>query len=159
MVAPTNAPPDDELDSTPPDDELQLEWVYGFRGFDTRRAALWASDKGGSPLLVYPAAAVVVVYNPATHTQSFFREHKDDVLGIAVHRPRGLVASAQKSYRERGRARKPTIWIWQVAEDGTVETLKGPLVFTACNQVGSPPLPLLCLIRSPLSSRRHRDLR
>ena len=62
----------------------------GFRGFDTRRAALWMRDGAAHPLIVYPAAAVVVVYNLATHEQRHFREHKDDVLGIAVHRSTGL---------------------------------------------------------------------
>ena len=123
-----------QVDNSPPADDLQLEWVYGFRGFDTRRAALWASDKESAPLLVYPAAAVVVVYNLQSRKQTFFREHKDDVLGVTVHRKRGLIASSQKSYRERGRTRKPTIWVWRIGGDSAIETLKGPLVFTGCNQ-------------------------
>jgi hypothetical protein len=46
-------------------------------------------DEAAHPFIVYPAAAVVVVYNLATHEQRHFREHKDDVLGIAVHRSTG----------------------------------------------------------------------
>ena len=37
--------------TSPPPDELALRWVYGFRGFDTRSAALWASPS----TIVYPA--------------------------------------------------------------------------------------------------------
>lgn len=138
---PTNAPPAGEIDCTPPDDRLDLEWVYGFRGFDTRRAALWAQGANGVPKVVYPAAAVVVVYDPASHEQIFFREHKDDILGVATCVPasgeyagRGIVASSQKSYREGGRVRKPTIWVWSVDTAKPLREDQGPLVFTGCNQ-------------------------
>ena len=130
IKAPTNAPPPEAIDCSPPEDELDLSWIYGFRGFDTRRAALWAGDQS-SPKIVYPVAAVVVVYDTRTHTQTYFREHKDDVLGLAVHGERRLVASSQKSYREGGRTRKPTIWVWSSVD---AKALKGPLVFTGCNQ-------------------------
>ena len=50
------------------------------------------------------------VHDAAAGTQAHFTGHTDDVLGIAVHRQRRLVASGQKSYREGGRMRKPTIW-------------------------------------------------
>ena len=131
IFAPTNAPP---LDSTPPDETLRLDWVYGFRGFDTRRAALWLGGGGDGSrdgAIVYPAASVVVSYDPATHTQSYFLEHKDDVLGLAVHRERGLIASSQKAYREGGRTRKPTIWVSSATGAWAPH---GPLVLTACNQ-------------------------
>lgn len=42
------------------------------------------------------------------------------------------MASSQKSYREAGRTRKPTIWVWSL--EGSHKALKGPLVFT-----GLPP--------------------
>ena len=59
----------------------------------------------------------------------------DDALGVAVHRAKGYVASSQKAYRERGRARKPTVWVWRLTDEGVIEALtKGPLVFTGCNQ-------------------------
>lgn len=155
--APTNAPPSAEIDGTPPAEHLELRWAYGFRGFDTRRAALWAGGPAGAPRIVYPAAAVVVSYDPVAHAQTFFTKHtvpqpltltltprphphplpavalalsptptlsldrlhevelgpssppaQDDVLGVAVHRGRGLVASSQKSYREGSKTRQPT---------------------------------------------------
>ena len=141
---PTNAPPPEEVDCSPPSEELELSWVYGFRGYDTRRVAAWVGRRaggdggvgggggaGGGAKIVYPAAAVVVMYDTVTHEQRFFREHKDDVLGLAVHEERGLVASSQKSFREGGRTRKPTIWVWSAVD---AKPLQGPLVFTACNQ-------------------------
>ena len=106
--------------------------VHGFRGFDTRRAALWLPGSGGrpAPRVVYPAAALVVVYDAAAHAQKFFAKHTDDVLGVAVHRGRQLVASAQCAYREGGRTRKPTLWVWEAATD----VHHGPFVFTGINQ-------------------------
>ncbi|EOD04849.1 hypothetical protein EMIHUDRAFT_220632 [Emiliania huxleyi CCMP1516] len=122
------------MDATPPPESLRLSWVYGFRGYDTRRTALWSSADDG--FVVYTAAALVV-----STTQAHFKEHTDDVLGLTVHRGRG------------GRMRKPTIWVWdarslEVVERSIVFTgcnlgscrvvsaqvLKGPLVFTGCNQ-------------------------
>ena len=133
IVPPTNAPAISEIDCSPPNETLELSWVYGYRGFDTRRAALWAGKrKGGPRRIVYPAASVVVVYDLDRHAQTFFRGHKDDVLGITIHKDRGIVASSQKAYREGGKTRKPTIWVWPV--DAPSEPLKGPLVFTGCNQ-------------------------
>ena len=130
IFGPTNAP--DHDDATPPDDALELEWVHGFRGFDTRRAALWLPGSGGrpAPRAVYPAAALVVVYDAAGHAQKFLAKHTDDVLGVAVHRGRQLVASAQCAYREGGRTRKPTLWVWEAAAD----VHHGPFVFTGVNQ-------------------------
>ena len=62
---PTNAPPAERIDASAPAESLALRWAYGFRGFDTRRAALWA----GGGKIVYPAAAVVVVYDVGSHKQ------------------------------------------------------------------------------------------
>ena len=77
-----------------------------------------------------PAAALVVVYDAAAHAQKFLAKHTDDVLGVAVHRGRQLVASAQGAYREGGRTRKPTLWVWEAAAD----VHHGPFVFTGVNQ-------------------------
>ena len=126
IVGPTN-PPDE--DTSPPDDGLELEWVYGFRGFDTRRAALWAAPGK----LVYPAAAAIVVYDVDGHSQQHFLQHTDDVLCVAAHRKRGVVASGQKSYKQNGKMKRPTIFVWS-ADDPAAPPLAGPLVFTGCNQ-------------------------
>jgi WD40 repeat protein len=129
IFAPTNPPPDEP---SPPGDELALRWVYGFRGFDTRCGALWASPS----TLVYPAAAVVVVHDVARDTQRHFRAHEDDVLCVATAwcpaRARHVVASGQKAFRRKGVVHKPTIFVWDAAEPE--QKLAGPLVFTGCNQ-------------------------
>ena len=44
---PTNAPPPEEVDCSPPSEELELSWVYGFRGYDTRRVAAWVGRRAG----------------------------------------------------------------------------------------------------------------
>lgn len=49
---------------------LQLEFVYGYAGIDNTCSNLFWTASGK---LVYYVAAVGVVYDPETHTQSFFR--------------------------------------------------------------------------------------
>lgn len=60
---------------------LRLEWVHGYRGGDMRNSVRYLVD--GS--LVYTAARVGVVYNPATHKQRFMMEHSDDIVSLALH--------------------------------------------------------------------------
>ena len=119
---PTNAPPPEEVDCSPPSEELELSWVYGFRGYDTRRVAAWVGRRaggdggvgggggaGGGAKIVYPAAAVVVMYDTVTHEQRFFREHKDDVLGWpCMRREASLPAAKRASARAGARASPPS---------------------------------------------------
>ena len=65
IYPPTDAP---AMDATPPPESLRLSWVYGFRGYDTRRTALWSSADDG--FVVYTAAALVVRYNCDKHAQA-----------------------------------------------------------------------------------------
>ena len=76
-------------------------------------------------------------------------QHKDDVLCVAVHAGRGLGASGQKSYREGGRTRKPTIWVWGVDD---ARPRAGPLVFTVYARAMHPPF------RIDVSNRKHGSL-
>lgn len=65
IYPPTDAP---AMDATPPPESLRLSWVYGFRGYDTRRTALWSSADDG--FVVYTAAALVVRYDCDKHAQA-----------------------------------------------------------------------------------------
>ena len=55
--------------------------------------------------VVYQAAAVGVSYDPTTHTQRHFAQHRDDVTAIAFSPDRRLVATG-----EVGPAPKILIW-------------------------------------------------
>lgn len=45
--------------------------------------------------MVYYAAAVGIVYNKATHSQKFFLGHTDDIMCLAIHPDKNLVATGQ----------------------------------------------------------------
>eukprot|EP00636_Phaeomonas_parva_P008104 CAMPEP_0118868616 /NCGR_PEP_ID=MMETSP1163-20130328/12066_1 /TAXON_ID=124430 /ORGANISM="Phaeomonas parva, Strain CCMP2877" /LENGTH=2540 /DNA_ID=CAMNT_0006803335 /DNA_START=188 /DNA_END=7810 /DNA_ORIENTATION=- len=115
-LEPTNYAEDPNVGRSP-DSNLELEWVHGFRSADCRnnvryvtppQAQVQAAANRGvdmEPLVVYPAAALAVVYNPLRHTQRFYPGHTDDVLCVCVHPKTSLVASGQVG-------RRPSIQVW-----------------------------------------------
>ena len=76
--------------------DLTLDYVFGYRGFDTRQNVQLAPDGG----VVYHAAGAGVVLNPLTKTQSFYLEHNDDIICLALCRNPKLahVVATGKNY-------------------------------------------------------------
>lgn len=96
-------------DSTVPDiDELELDWIHGYRGYDCRNNVFYVdiplvatkpaqgvrsaqatniASSACQQLIVYPAAAIAIVFNPIARTQRYFRGHSDDILAIDVYQP------------------------------------------------------------------------
>ena len=66
--------------------DLSLDYIFGYRGFDTRQNLFLTQD--GSAL--YHAAGAGVVYNPLTKTQSFYLEHNDDIISLSLCRNQKL---------------------------------------------------------------------
>ena len=101
------------VDGDAPDSNLQLQWVHGYRSQDCRnnlRYVIPSPAKASvaappEPIVVYPAAALGVVYDPHRHTQSFYPGHTDDVLCLAVHPSASIVATGQVG-------RRPSIHVW-----------------------------------------------
>ncbi|CAK72848.1 unnamed protein product (macronuclear) [Paramecium tetraurelia] len=89
-------------DINPPNANLELDYIYGFRCFDSRNNIKFVNQE-----LVYYTAAVGIVYNPLTNTQKFFFEHTDDITSIDVHH--GMVATGQVGAL-------PIIYLWEVAD-------------------------------------------
>ena len=52
--------------------------------------------------MVYYAAAVGIVYNKTTHSQKFFLGHTDDIMCLAIHPDRHLVATGQVRHYSDG---------------------------------------------------------
>ena len=73
----THPPTSWKLDRTTaykePDETLELSWVWGFRGHDTRNAVFF----DWSCKVVYPAAAWGIVYDPATGAQQHITDDPD----------------------------------------------------------------------------------
>ncbi|XP_076290280.1 doublecortin-domain-containing echinoderm-microtubule-associated protein isoform X2 [Lasioglossum baleicum] len=100
---PSHLPP---VDNSPPDKKLQLEWVYGYRGTDTRRN-LWVLPSGE---LLYYVAAVAVLFDREENAQRHYVGHTEDITCMEVHPSRELVASGQKAGRHR--KAQPHVRIW-----------------------------------------------
>ena len=100
---------DDKIDFREPDDELELEFVYGYSGWTPTIGGTNHGDQNifylRSLELIYPASAVVVMYNTDQHSQRFFFGHDDDVSSIAVHPNGVVVASGQVGHA-------PPIILW-----------------------------------------------
>ena len=79
IVAPSAVP---VTDVSVPDSQLELDWVYGYRGQDCTNNVLYNS-KGH---IIYFVAKVVIVYDREKQLQHFMLEHTDDVVSIAIPR-------------------------------------------------------------------------
>ncbi|RHY00831.1 hypothetical protein DYB30_001110 [Aphanomyces astaci] len=94
----TSKPDDNEA----PLSSLELSFVYGYRGFDTRNNLSFGADAN---TIIYHAAALGIVYDKQHHRQIFHYGHTDDIMCLAVHPEGHLVASG-----ERGRTPKVILW-------------------------------------------------
>ena len=111
IVAPSAVP---LTDTSVPDSQLELDWVYGYRGQDCTNNVLYNS-KGH---IIYFVAKVVIVYDREKQLQRFMLEHTDDVVSIAMH-PDGV------HFATGALGRFPTIIIWNSITLTTVRRLEG----------------------------------
>lgn len=76
--------------SDKPDVNFKLDWVHGYRGFDCRNNLRYVNAKGSA--VVFNAAGLGVVQSKQSVEedqwhQSFFGDHSDDVVCVAVAEP------------------------------------------------------------------------
>ena len=62
-----------------------------YRGYDCRNNIFYMQ----SGEIVYHIAAVGVVYNKQTHSQRFYLGHDDDILCLAIHPMKDIIATGQ----------------------------------------------------------------
>ncbi|XP_044731561.1 echinoderm microtubule-associated protein-like CG42247 isoform X2 [Chrysoperla carnea] len=105
------------VDNSPPEKKMQLEWVYGYRGTDSRRN-LWVLPTGE---LLYFVAAVAVMYDRDEETQRHYVGHTEDIQCMDLHPSREMVASGQRAGRNRKTQAHIRIW--------STETLQTLYVF------------------------------
>jgi WD40 repeat protein len=82
------------FDSSRPNSSLTLDWIHGYRGFDCRNNVRYADELGSQ--ILYTAAALSIIQskekignsnvtkNQIDKKQSYFGEHTDDVISIAM---------------------------------------------------------------------------
>ncbi|XP_038620901.1 echinoderm microtubule-associated protein-like 3 isoform X1 [Tachyglossus aculeatus] len=116
MYIPSGVRSLDELPSGPPPESLSLDWVYGYRGRDSR-SNLFVLRSGE---VVYFIACVVVLYRPGGGPggpggggQRHYRGHTDCVRCLAVHPDGVRVASGQTAGVDKdGKPLQPVVHVW-----------------------------------------------
>lgn len=98
-----------------PEGNLRLRRAHGFRCHDTRGNLKYTS--GGK--IVYTTAALGVVQDKAPRktdkivVQDFFDLHQDDIVALAIHPNRTIVATGQMA--AQGKAKMVDVFVWDVA--------------------------------------------
>ncbi|XP_078612841.1 echinoderm microtubule-associated protein-like 6 [Branchiostoma floridae x Branchiostoma japonicum] len=108
-------------DRSVPAARLRLEWVYGYRGHKCRNNVHYSAAGD----VVYFTAAVGIVYNPDKHTQRFFMGHNDDIISLALHPERTLVATGQVGDGSGKVGTVPYVCVWDSNTTQSVSILKG----------------------------------
>lgn len=111
VVAPSNAG-SMHLKSSPPDARLELERVHGYQAQSASNNARYdVNDK-----VVYHAAALGIMLDKTSQSQSFFKSHDDDIIALCAH-PNGTVfATAQMG-------KSPKIYTWNSGPSTTATTI------------------------------------
>eukprot|EP00760_Papus_ankaliazontas_P036533 PhM_4_TR8339/c5_g1_i1/m.73333 len=97
-----------------PDVTLELDHIYGYRAKACRNNIAWVDEE----TIVFPAAGVGVVHNIRTRKQIFCREHTDDIVSLAYHPTRRIVATGELG-------KTPAIVVWDVTTGQPLSVLKG----------------------------------
>lgn len=107
-------PKDKSFDPRPPGRNLVLDWVYGYQAQISRNNLRYNSQGG----IIYPAAALGVIYDQGKHAQDFFKGHDDDVICLAV--------SSCKTFAVTGQmGKKPKAMVWDANTGQEIAILSG----------------------------------
>ncbi|XP_033927559.1 echinoderm microtubule-associated protein-like 3 isoform X4 [Melopsittacus undulatus] len=112
MYVPSGLGPYGGLRTELPPERLQLDWVYGYRGRDSRsNLHMLASGE-----LVYFMACVVILLHVPLRRQRHYLRHSDCVRCLAVHPDRLRVATGQAAGVDKdGKLLQPVVHIWDSA--------------------------------------------
>ncbi|KAM6032631.1 LOW QUALITY PROTEIN: echinoderm microtubule-associated protein-like 3 [Chlamydotis macqueenii] len=139
MYVPSGLGPYGGLRAELPPERLQLDWVYGYRGRDSRsNLHVLASGE-----LVYFIACVVILLHVPHRRQRHYLRHSDCVRCLAVHPDRLRVATGQAAGVDKdGKPLQPVVHIWDSATLltlqqiglGSFERGVGSLAFSTADQ-------------------------
>ncbi|XP_072035970.1 echinoderm microtubule-associated protein-like 2 isoform X2 [Amphiura filiformis] len=91
FLPPSDLDPTEVSKYRAPQKRLKLEWVYGYRGLDSRNN-LFVLPSGE---ILYTVGAVAVMYDQETDQQRHYVGHNEDITSIAVHPSGDFVATGQ----------------------------------------------------------------
>ena len=89
----------------------KLRYVFGYRAFDTRMNIKYTCDPNK---IVYHTAALGVVLDKSNNTQTFFTNHEEDVVALAIHPNKRIVATGQMA--KAGKAKMIDLFIWDITK-------------------------------------------
>ena len=72
-----------------PEGNLKLKYAHGFRSFDTRGNLKYIDNDH----IAFTTAALGVVMNKTSNTQNFFNLHEEDVVSLALHPNKDIIAT------------------------------------------------------------------
>ena len=72
-----------------PEGNLKLKYAHGFRSFDTRGNLKYIDQNH----IAFTTAALGVVMNKTSNVQNFFNLHEEDVISIALHPGKDIIAT------------------------------------------------------------------
>ncbi|KAJ8309461.1 hypothetical protein KUTeg_014335 [Tegillarca granosa] len=111
-------------------EDLQLEFIHGYRGFDSRNNLHYVNDGAD---VVFHAAGAGIVQNIASGAQSFYLGHTDDIICLDVNQHpkfKGIIATGQIG-------NPPSVHIWSAATKKTKSILRGEHSKGVCSVVFS----------------------
>lgn len=98
--------------AAPPNGNLKLKYAHGFRSFDTRGNLKYT--KNGE--VAFTTAALGVVLNKQANTQKFFNLHEDDVVSMAIHPTKEIIATGQMAAKNKAKVIDIFVWNAQTQE-------------------------------------------
>ena len=101
---------------TQPPHMFTMEWIYGYNGHSSRQN-LFYSCKG---LVIYPVAAICVLYDPIAKTQSHFHQHHDLITCIQLYfdESKTIVATGEAGWR-------PSLLVWEAENQVLLSSIVG----------------------------------
>lgn len=114
--------------SLPNHDDLELEWVYGYNGYDCRNNIFYVNTSTSSSAtaryVVYHAAALGILLDPEMRTQKFYRGHNDDITSMALFEKKDVGSGqVEQTIVATGQIGKGNLYVWEVPSLQTLSVL------------------------------------
>ena len=105
--------------------DLSLDFIFGYRGFDTRQNLFYTSPNQ----FIYHAAGAGIIYNEDTLTQSFYLEHNDDIVCLALNpNPKAPNVVATGQIGKNG-----PVHVWDIEKRQPLSILQGAHSVGVCS--------------------------